>query len=85
MTLTAEWLDRGRKPQCPPNPDFPYGKAIDVSEGAADTCEINLKCPTPRCGFWMVKCSTCGYSVIVTTAGRPDDPCKIKVPCQPII
>lgn len=35
MTLTAEWIDREREPQCQPNPRFPNGMDVDVSAGAA--------------------------------------------------
>jgi hypothetical protein len=38
--------------------------------------------PTPRCGKFMVKCDVCGEMVIVTTAGRRDDPRSVRLPCK---
>lgn len=82
MTLTAKWIDRGREPQCAPDPDFPYGRFIDATHGQTPFCERALDCPTPRCGYWLVVCDRCKFSIVITTAGRPDDPCKIRVPCK---
>ena len=36
-----EWVDHGREPKCPPNPNYPDGIDIDVSHGAAATCEAS--------------------------------------------
>ncbi len=27
-------------------------------------------------------CKICGYRIAITTAGRPDDPRSVKIPCQ---
>jgi hypothetical protein len=80
--LKVEWLDRGRVAQCPPNPDYPDGQDIDISLGAATTCEAELPYPAPRCGIWIVTCPGCGLSLGFTAAGRIDDPRRIKVPCK---
>ncbi len=82
QALKIEWVDRGREPQCAPDPAFPKGKDMDVSGGAAQTCFTELPCPAPRCGLYVVKCEKCGLSVALTTAGRPDDPRSVKLACQ---
>lgn len=75
------WIDGGREPRCAPNPDYPNGKDCDGSMGAKVTCTAQLPCPAKRCGHYIVKCKTCGFTAAVTTAGRPDDPRSIKLPC----
>lgn len=80
--MSVEWIDREREPQCPPNPMYPAGMDVDVSEGAARTCSTDLPYPAPRCGLYVVRCQICGYSVGVTTAGRPDDPRSLKIACK---
>lgn len=80
--ITVEWIDGHREPQCTPDPNFPHGKDLDISNGATPTCETALPCPAKRCGHYVVRCSVCGMSVVVTTAGRPDDPKSIKIACK---
>ena len=80
--LQVEWIDSGREPQCPPDPDYPDGIDVDGSGGQERTCFTELPYPAKRCGCWRVTCPTCGLVVAVTTAGRPDDPRSIKVPCH---
>lgn len=77
-----EWIDRGREPQCAPNPKYPNGIDIDSSHGASVTCFSKLPCPAPRIGLWMVTCRTCGRREAVTTAGRPDDPRSLRMACD---
>jgi hypothetical protein len=78
----VQWNDAGREPQCAPNPNYPDGIKLDVSEGATQTCTVDLPYPAKRCGQYIVECCLCGFRVIVTTAGRPDDPTSIKLPCH---
>jgi hypothetical protein len=81
MTFTVDWIDRGREPKCAPDPLFPNGKDVDASVGAKRACLVELPYPAKRCGLYVVKCSECGLSVGITTAGRPDDPKSVKVAC----
>jgi hypothetical protein len=81
MTLTVQWIDDGREPQCAPDPAYPNGIDLDISKGAQRTCSTALPYPAKRCGFYVTRCELCDQSVICTTAGRPDDPRSIKVPC----
>ena len=83
QAITVKWIDDHREPQCEPNPNYPKGIDLDCSDGAVATCKTDLRpYPTPRCGFFLVKCETCGQSVVVTTAGRADDPRSLKMACQ---
>ncbi len=75
-----EWIDRMRWPQVAPNPEYPDGIDLDCSEGRQG-CVALLPYPAVRCGMFRVECRLCGYSVACTTAGRPDDPRSIKMPC----
>lgn len=81
QTLEVEWIDRGREPQCAPNPSFPSGRYIDMSEGALKTCWTELPYPAKRCGVFIVYCKKCGLRVGITTAGRTDDPRSVKLAC----
>jgi hypothetical protein len=79
--LVVEWLDGGREPQQEPDPRFPKGIDLDISQGKR-SCTAALPYPAKRCGWYVVKCETCDQCIILTTAGRPDDPRSIKVPCH---
>ena len=79
--LKVEWIDRGREPQCPPNPDYPDGIDLDATWAGQKSCFTKLPYPAKRCGFYKVSCDRCGCVIAVTTAGRPDDPRSVKVPC----
>lgn len=76
----VKWFDRGRAPQCQPNPDYPDG--IDVGEGP---CKVDLPYPAKRCGLYIVHCHMCKATVGVTTAGRPDDPRSVRMECKPAV
>lgn len=98
MTLKYEWLDEGRNPQNPPDPRYPEGididqtthDRIDIRSGAMISADQDRKTcftflrpyPTPRIGKFIVKCDVCGQLAIVTTAGRPDDPRSLRLPCK---
>lgn len=76
------WEDSGREPRCAPNPEYPDGIDIDMSEGCAASCATALPYPARRCGCYVIECETCGLKTAVTTAGRPDDPRSLRVPCR---
>jgi hypothetical protein len=81
-TLTVQWFDHHREPQCAPDPAYPNGIDIDCADGAAAVCSVALAYPAPRCGVYLVKCGTCRQSVLVTAAGRPDDPRSLTLACR---
>lgn len=79
--LTAQWFGIGRKAQHPSNPAYPEGIRLDMG-GSGKACSIEFDYPAPEVGSWLVKCELCGLSVLITAAGRPDDPRSIRVPCK---
>lgn len=79
--FSIRWVDKGREPQCQPDPRYPAGKDADLSEGAAKTCKSELPYPAKRCGVYVVRCRKCGVNAGITTAGRPDDPRSVTFPC----
>lgn len=80
--MKIKWHDAGREPQCAPNPAYPNGMDVDVSDGATLTCLADLPYPAKRCGTYTVECEKCGLRIAVTTAGRPDDPRSVKIACN---
>lgn len=83
--FSIQWMDRdgGRKARCEPDPNYPFGKAADISDGKK-ACKIEFTYPAPCVGTWIARCKLCGYSIGVTAAGRADDPTFVTVPCNPI-
>lgn len=75
------WLDHGREPQCAPDLRYPNGMDLDLSEDAALFCLVRLPYPAKRCGAHLVRCKVCGISIVITAAGRVDDPKSLKLPC----
>jgi len=69
------------KAQCPPDPNYPEGIPLDVSQGRP-SCLVTLPYPAPECGLWIVTCRKCLTSVAITAAGRPDDPTSVRIPCR---
>ena len=41
--FSIEWIDREINPKCAPNPDYPDGIDVDVSEDAERKCKIALR------------------------------------------
>jgi len=80
--LNVTWVDSGREAQCPSDPRFPHGMDVDVSGRAIETCQTDLPYPADRCGYFVVKCAKCYQTVLMTTAGRADDPRSIKLACK---
>lgn len=82
VTHRVEFRKSGRgKAQCPPDPQYPNGMAIDGREPGKPFCAVALAYPAPECGMWLINCITCGMSMAITAAGRPDDPVSVKIAC----
>jgi len=79
--MKIHFIDHKREPKCPPHPDYPTGKDIDISDGASATCKTELPYPAPRCGVMVVECEKCGLKVGLTVAGRVDDPRTVTLAC----
>ncbi len=82
MSISVTWIDRFREPTQRPNPAYPNGIDVDLTHGAHITCLAELPYPAKRCGHYLVDCDRCGYLAVVTTAGRPDDPKSVRLPCK---
>lgn len=79
----VDWIDHEREPQCPPNPNHPYGTALVlIRDDVHEFCVAMLPYPAARCGVYVVRCKLCGFSVAITTAGRPDDPLSLSISCN---
>lgn len=76
------FLDSGREPQCLPNPKYPTGMTVELSQGAGFKCTTKIPYPSPRCGAVTIKCTKCGIKGAVTVAGRIDDPHTVILPCK---
>lgn len=77
-----DWIDGGREPQCPPDPLYPDGKDLLLPDEIDPKCRVLLPYPAARIGMYYVECLTCGTNIMVTTAGRPDDPRLVEIPCK---
>ena len=77
-----EWIDSGREPQCPPNPDCPEGIDVDATGYEGKSCSVTLPYPAKRCGVWHIRCQDCGRAIAITAAGRPDDPRSVRFNCN---
>lgn len=82
MPMKVEFIDSGRSPKCKPDPAFPDGMIVDLSEGVTLTCAADIPYPAPRCGLMVVECEKCGVRIALTVAGRVDDPRSVKLACR---
>lgn len=83
MSIDVQFIDSGREPQEKPDPKYPHGKPVSLLKHAlAKGCTRNLPYPAPRCGMYQVTCRSCGFTALITVAGRPDDPNIITLPCK---
>jgi hypothetical protein len=78
----VDWVDRNRETTHPADPAYPHGSAIDVALNAMKACRVELPYPAARCGLWVMTCRQCGFSIALATAGRPDDPRSVRIPCK---
>jgi len=80
--FTIKWHDRGREAAVAPNPDYPNGIDLDTTQPGETSCRTELPYPAKRIGVYVVTCNRCGATSVVTTAGRPDDPRSLTMPCK---
>lgn len=88
MTFTVNWIDAGREPLGSPDPRYPNGIDVDLTTimpPLSLTCSLPLPYPAAsrRCGYYIVACDICKTRVVLTTAGRRDDPRSVTVSCKP--
>lgn len=80
--FNIRWIDSGQYPKVQPNPAYPTGIDVVGVGGDEDGCRVALPYPAKRIGSYIVKCKLCGFRLALTTAGRPDDPRSVSVPCR---
>lgn len=81
--IEVRFVPNGRgKAQCPPNPKYPDGIDIDASVRFLPSCMVSIPYPAPECGHWEIGCKECNQTILVTAAGRPDDPKSARIRCQ---
>lgn len=76
------WIDRGFWPTQKPNPAYPDGIDHDMAGASTPACEVALPYPAKRIGWFLVDCTLCSFNVMISTAGRPDDPRSLRAPCK---
>jgi hypothetical protein len=78
--LRVEFLDRRTLPQCAPNPAYPDGVDVNLSDGRKPACRVDLP-KVATVGLFRVTCRRCGQSAVVTAAGRAEDPRSFTIAC----
>src|SRR5215831_13726619 len=76
------WVDGETEPKNPANPAYPNGIDVEMYKPGQTTCNVKLGYPAKRCGAYHLYCRVCQVGIIVTTAGRRDDPRSVKVACK---
>lgn len=76
------WHDAGTEPRHPANPAYPNGVDLIAATPGVAQCKAALPYPARRIGTYLVECHRCGLRVVVSTAGRRDDPKSITVACK---
>ncbi len=80
--IEVKFVSDYRKARHPPDPAYPTGIDIDLTDGAKVACWAKLPYPAECCGVWLVRCRKCGSRNVITAAGRIDDPRSVKIPCK---
>ena len=83
-SIHVHWVDRGREPTQPPDPNYPNGIDVDLAAGdrLMPSCKTELPYPAKRVGYYVATCAKCGTKLIITTAGRVDDPRSVRLLCK---
>jgi hypothetical protein len=80
--LKATWIDGQREPQSAPDPRYPNGVEINAAKPDEKSCFTQLSYPAKRRGWYLIECDQCATRTLITTAGRPDDPKSVRIPCK---
>jgi len=82
MGHRVSWHDSGKSPRVKPNPNYPKGIDLDLTDGKRIFCTVELPYPARRIGYYRIECDECKIRVACTTAGRPDDPRSVMIACK---
>jgi hypothetical protein len=79
--FNIEYIDGGRPPRNAPDPKYPDG--VHVDHGDRPACRVELPYMTKNnIGKWLVTCTRCKCTMLITMASRPDDPRSVMMPCK---
>jgi len=78
----VQWTGTGRKAQHPPDRRFPHGVEIRTNSPGRPYCVVFPPYPAKEIGTWTISCQKCGLVIVVTAAGRPDDPNTVYLGCK---
>lgn len=78
----VRWIDSGNHPKSAPDPRYPNGIDFPAKHPMREHCTVKLPYPAKRIGTYLVECQTCPMTIMVTTAGRPDDPRSVSFNCK---
>jgi hypothetical protein len=76
------WHGSGKGARMPSDPRYPAGTVVDRGGVLQRKCKVRLRYPAPEVGFHEIVCLKCRNRVLVTAAGRRDDPHTVMVPCK---
>lgn len=82
MAVEISFNDSGRKATQPANPKYPNGVDVNAAPPGRKACTWNVPYPAPGVGTYSVVCKDCGYTALMSVAGRADDPRTIRIPCK---
>jgi hypothetical protein len=82
MRFELHFLDTGQESTSKPDKRYPRGIDLDLAGKRAPTCVTPLPYPAPRVGKYVLHCMLCGQRVLITVAGRPDDPRSCRLACN---
>jgi hypothetical protein len=82
--FAVRWIDSGREPQAKPDPDYPEGRDVSGVRAGEIGCRLALPYPAKRVGNYSIVCKLCGFALLLSTAGRPDDPRSVTMPCKTV-
>jgi hypothetical protein len=82
--IEIKFASEHRKAVNQPDPEFPNGRDFDLTGGLVIrmACLVELPYPAKCCGKWLLRCRDCGFTAVITAAGRRDDPRKVTLPCR---
>lgn len=82
MTIDVKFNNSGYRSTGIPDPKFPDGRDLNLVSNQQKLCSRNLPYPAPGVGTYSIVCRDCGFTGLVTVAGRADDPRSISIPCK---
>jgi hypothetical protein len=70
------------KAKCQPDPNFPNGMIAEARIPGLAHCYVKIPYPSPEIGWVHIRCKECDVTMLLTVAGRADDPVAAAVTCD---